>query len=180
MEIISNAESIELKTFSGSAVVVAEGLRTWKNCNDEVLISKGPRFKAVSETLGRLRPVPDRLGVTGNCAETHAVILAKNCRTEEMELTQKWSFISDEKLAVELEFIVPPACAGLSMLGVEMEFPGKEAAFKLETDTGNITFSDGFDGSLISVQFAETPIRAGIHRMNLTFIAEKLQNQFEE
>jgi hypothetical protein len=124
--------------------------------------------------------VPDRLGVTGNCAETHAVILAKNCRTEEMELTQKWSFTSDETLAVELEFIVPPACAGLSCLGVELEFPGKKAAFKLETDAGEITFSEGFDGGLVSVLFTETPVRAGIHRMNLVFIAEKLQNQFEE
>ena len=179
MEIISSAESIELKTSSGSAVVVAEGLRSWKDDSGKVLISRGPRFKAASDTLGRLRPVPDRLGVTGNCAETHAVILAKNCRTEEMELTQKWAFSADKTLAVELEFIVPPACAGLSMLGVEMEFPGKEAAFKLETDNGNISFSDGFDGTLILVQFAETPVRAGIHRMNLTFIAEKLQNQFE-
>ena len=169
MEIISNAESIELKSSSGTAVIVAEGLRSWKNAGGEDLLLRGPRFKGVSEKLGRLRPVPDRLGVVQNCAETHAVILAKNCRTEEMELTQKWHLTENGHLAAELEFIVPPACDGLSFLGVELEFPGEKAAFELESDGYTVTFSDGFDGKIITVSFPETPVKSGIYRMNLVF-----------
>ena len=169
MEIISSAESIELKSSSGKAVIVAEGLRSWKNASGELLISRGPRFKGASEKLGRLRPVPDRLGVVQGCAETHAVILAKHCRTEEMELTQKWHLTEEGLLVSELEFIVPPACDGLSFLGVELECPGEKPAFELESDGYTVTFSDGFDGKIITVSFAETPVKAGIYRMNLVF-----------
>ena len=169
MEIISSAESIELKSSSGTAVVVAEGLRSWKNCAGELIISRGPRFKASSGTLGRLRPVPDRLGVVQDSAETHAVILAKNCRTEEMELTQKWRFTENDLLVAELEFIVPPACDGVSFLGVELEFPREKTAFEFECDGLPVTFSDGFDGKIMTVSFAETPVKAGIYRMNLVF-----------
>lgn len=173
MQIVSNAESIELKTSSGSAVIVAEGLRSWTDASGKVLISRGPRFKASSEKLGRLRVVPDRLGVVDGCAETHAVVLAKLCRTEEMELTQKWCFTPSGDLAVELEFIVPPACAGLSLLGVELDFPGEKPDFLLETDGGTVTYSPGFDGGIASVLFQETPVNAGIRRMKLVFIAGK-------
>ena len=176
MEIISHAENIELKTSAGTAVVVAEGLRSWTDCAGKVLISRGPRFKAVSDKLGRLRAVPDRLGVVGGCAETHAVILAKNCRTEEMELTQKWQFTAPDTLEAELEFIVPPACAGLSALGAELDFPGEEALFELACDNTEVSFAPGFDGMIASVVLKQIPVPAGIHRVKLTFIAGKTQN----
>lgn len=175
MEIISHAESIELKTSEGTAVVVAEGLRSWTDCAGKVLISRGPRFKAVSDKLGRLRPVPDRLGVVGGCAETHAVILAKNCRTEEMELTQKWQFTAPDTLEAELEFIVPPACAGLSALGVELDFPGEEAQFELSCGNAGVSFAPGFDGTIVSVVLPQQTVPAGIHRVKLLFTAGKKQ-----
>ena len=172
MEILSNAESIQLMQNGLTAVVVAEGLRSLSDAAGNVLISRGPRFKAASAALGRLRPVPDRLGVVDDAAETHAVILARNCRTEEMELTQRWSFTSEGHLKAELEFIVPPACAGLEYLGVELDYPGKTPAFEMTVDRGAVEMFLQSDGGSAAVLLPDAPVAAGIYRMNIVFIAK--------
>ena len=166
MDITAHAESIDLTCAGSSAVVVAAGLRSWTGQDGTCLISGGPRFKAASAALGRLRPVPDRLGVVREAAETHAVILAKNCRTEEMELTQRWAFNEAEQLCTELEFIVPPVCAGLEYLGVEMEL-GEEKLFEIQTENAS---SPGREGAFMTLFLPLSPVPAGIHRMKITFI----------
>jgi hypothetical protein len=172
VKITAQAESIELAFSGSSAVVVAEGLRTWSAADGTVLISRGPRFKAASAVLGRLRSVPDRLGVVREAAETHAVILAKNCRTEEMELTQRWYADDSNVLHAELEFIVPPACAGLEKLGVELEHPGETPLFRMELENASALSEKGFDGRIIGLFLPLSPVPAGIHRMNIAFIPD--------
>ncbi len=172
MNMISHAECIEIEHDGIRAVIVAEGLRSWQSADGRVLITRGPRLKAAAPALGRLRCVPDRLGAAGNTAETHAVVLAKNCRDEEMEFTQKWTAGNDGSLEVELEFIVPPACAalGVEKLGVEIDFPGTTPEFDFKITGGTTDISRSDDGGILTVFMDETPVKAGIHRINIVFI----------
>ena len=172
MEIISQAESIGLFSDSGSAVIVAEGLRSWSSSCGQLLVSRGPRLKAVSQQPDRFRTVPDRIGVVDQAAETHAVILSRRCRTEEMELTQRWYFSAAHALCADLEFIVPPAHAGLEKLGVELDHPGSGPGFDLQIQNGVMEKSTSPDGGVISVFLPFSPVDSGIYRMNLVFLAD--------
>ena len=168
MEVISRAECVELAEGSSSAVVVAEGLRSWRVSGRDLILC-GPRLTAEAPALGRLRTVPDRLGAVNGAAETHAVVLAKNCRAEEMELTQRWFFSADAALVAELEFIVPPAWGDVGRLGVVVSFAGETPLFDVISENAAAAAESGATAFFLP----DSPVAAGIYRMNLTFIAKK-------
>ena len=159
MNIVRRAESIELSEGEHSALIVAEGLRSWK-IGPRPLLSSGPRLFA--EAPGRLRVVPDRLAAVGNTAETHAVVLAKFCPAEEMELTQKWTF-DQNRLSCELEFILPPAWGPLSALGVRLDLPEGPLPFIPSSPDGRIVPENGALLFLLPL----APVPPGIRRMHL-------------
>jgi len=169
VDISARAECIELAGGGQTAVVVAEGLRSWRGPGGEELLFSGPRLFAEAPALGRLRVVPDRLGVVDSCAETHAVVLAKNCRAEEMELTQRWAFDGADALVGEFEFIVPPAWGQLEKLGVALEFSGTRPLFGVSSDGSPVETA----GGVMRFPASGFPAGPGIRRMKLTFIAKK-------
>ena len=176
MDISVRAECIELTGNGSVAVVVAEGLRSWRvPAAGEMLVS-GPRLTVEAPALGRLRVVPDRLGVLNGSAETHAVVLAGNCREEEMELTQRWTFDGAGALVGEFEFIVPPAWGRLEKLGVALEFPGTGPLFDVFSEAASVETGAG----AMRFPVGGFPAGAGIYRMKLTFIAKKQGFPFEE
>lgn len=171
MEYISHAECIEIKSSSVSAVIVAEGLRSWQDNSGSPLISRGPRLFARSEKLGRLRVVPDRLGMLSGAAETHAVVLAKLCRGEEMEITQRWQLDENDVLTLELSFIVPPAWDGMETLGIELELPPGEQRFSIDcvpADLQRLVLEDS-GVQVMRLLLNNTPIPAGIHNVKIAF-----------
>ena len=171
-EIMVQAESLKLAASESCAVIVAEGLRSWQNKTGKERVSRGPRLLAKSAALGRLRVVPDRLGIVENTAETHAVVLAKNCRTEEMELTQRWYFNESDALVCDLEFIIPPAWEELEVLGLEIDLPDEQPEFELQSVNGKIAFvsADGIHSA--QVLFPDLPVKSGIWHMKLIFIGK--------
>ena len=171
-EMIVQAQSIELAAAGSRAVIVAEGLRVWQNTDGKELIARGPRLLAESCRTGRLRVVPDRLGTVENTAETHAVVLAKNCRTEEMELTQRWYFNDEDALVCELEFILPPAWEELETLGVEIDLPGEQPEFDLQAENGRIAFVSADSIHSAQVLLPDSPVKSGIWHMKLIFISK--------
>ena len=176
MDISVRAECIELTGNGSAAVIVAEGLRSWRvPAAGEMLVS-GPRLTVGAPDLGRLRVVPDRLGVQDGAAETHAVVLARNCRDEEMELTQRWTIDDAGGLAGDFEFIVPPAWGRLEGLGVGWEFSGTEPAFSVFPEGASV----GTGAGIMKALLCGFPAGAGIYRMKLTFIAKKQGFPFEE
>jgi len=162
MNILRHAESIEISEGNLSAAVVAEGLRSW-NDGPRVLLSSGPRLFA--EAPGRLRVVPDRLAVVDDAAETHAVVLARFCPAEEMELSQKWTFDQNGTLSAELEFILPPAWGPLPALGVRLELSEDPLPFVPSSPDGRIVRENG----LLSFLLPLAPVPPGIRRMHLFF-----------
>ena len=169
MDISVRAECIELTGNGSAAVVVAEGLRSWRVPAAGDMLLSGPRLTAGAPDLGRLRVVPDRLGVLNGAAETHAVVLSRNRREEEMELTQRWILDDAGAPVGDFEFIVPPAWGRLEELGVVLEFPGTGPAFDVFPEGASVETGAGIMKALL----CGFPAGAGIYRMKLTFIAKK-------
>ena len=169
MDISVRAECIELTGNGSAAAVVAEGLRSWRVPAAGDMLLSGPRLTIGAPDLGRLRVVPDRLGVVDSAAETHAVVLARNCRTEEMELTQRWAFDGAGALSGEFEFIVPPAWGQLEKLGVALEFAGSRPPFDVSSDGAPVEPADG----VMRFPVSGFPAGPGVRRMKLIFIAKK-------
>lgn len=169
VDVSVRAECIELAENGQTAAIVAEGLRSWRIPGAGELLLSGPRLFAEAPALGRLRVVPDRLGVVDGSAETHAVVLAKNCRTEEMELTQRWSFGGAGPLVGCFEFIVPPAWGRLEKLGVALESAGACPLFDVCADGASVEAA----GPVMTFSADGFPAGPGICRVKLTFIAKK-------